>query len=325
VRADGTTEEPLVKPESNPEAIPDDATLDISDEEASESDTLEIDDGNPEPKKAFIKTSEDARRLAIWKTFDSKARSKEAGFVRQVRKFAGIQASKVRTVIVDAKQTKAGIDSALDAVFTDKEHSAVKSSLAPAWIDSMNEGNAHALSTMNKSATVKIANGPLNHTFNVWIEKYGLMKAKEINETTYTTLRKNLQSTLSDGLARGASPKVVADEMLEVCDGVYENLDKARSLLIAETESCCSINFGVSATYQAEGVETKTWLAISDDRTRDDHADADGQTVGIDEPFIVGGEEMDYPGDPEASAENVVRCRCTMLGGMFEALAGQEE
>jgi HK97 family phage portal protein len=303
------------KPELAP--VPDDTVLDIEEDAAEEEPTLDIDE-----EKSFTK-SDDARRLAVWKMFDAKARTKEAGFVRQVQKFSAVQATRMRSAIEGMAQTEKGIDAALNSVFTDKEHSAVKASLAPAWIDSMNEGNDHGLATINKS--VKTSRDVLNKLFNVWIEKNGLMKAKEINETTRTTLRKNLQAILSEGTERGSSPKVMAEEMLEACNEVYDNLDKARALLIAETESCSSINFGVYATYQVEGVETKSWLAISDDRTREPHADADGQTVKINEPFIVDGEPMDYPGDPAASGKNVCRCRCTMLGGMFDALAGQEE
>ncbi len=56
---------------------------------------------------------------------------------------------------------------------------------------------------------------------------------------------------------------------------------------------------------------TKVWLSTPDGRTRADHRDADGQEVGIDEMFDVGGEELAYPGDPSGSASNVCQCRCT--------------
>jgi hypothetical protein len=58
------------------------------------------------------------------------------------------------------------------------------------------------------------------------------------------------------------------------------------------------------------GSSTRTWNAMDDDRTRDAHADADGQEVGVDEAFDVGGEELMYPGDPAGSDENTLNCRC---------------
>jgi uncharacterized protein with gpF-like domain len=73
------------------------------------------------------------------------------------------------------------------------------------------------------------------------------------------------------------------------------------------------VNYGTKETYKAEGVQQKEWLSVQDDRVRDAHAEADSQVVGIDEPFIVDGEELDYPGDPNGSAENVINERCSMV------------
>jgi hypothetical protein len=36
------------------------------------------------------------------------------------------------------------------------------------------------------------------------------------------------------------------------------------------------------------------------------------EPIPTDEPFIVDGEEMDRPGDPAGSPENVTKCRCTL-------------
>lgn len=57
----------------------------------------------------------------------------------------------------------------------------------------------------------------------------------------------------------------------------------------------------------------KMWVAILDDRTRPAHAEADGQRVPINVPFIVMGEELMYPGDTSmgASMENIAGCRCS--------------
>lgn len=74
----------------------------------------------------------------------------------------------------------------------------------------------------------------------------------------------------------------------------------------------------------------KEWVATNDDRTRDEHNEADGQQVPVNEPFIVGGEKMMYPADLSmgASAWNTINCRCTMvtfLAQNNEKLNGLEE
>ncbi|MGN9430655.1 phage minor head protein, partial [Enterococcus faecium] len=69
-----------------------------------------------------------------------------------------------------------------------------------------------------------------------------------------------------------------------------------------------------SATMTADaGVPmVKVWSAAHDERTRVAHAEADGQTRPVDEPFEVGGELLRYPGDQaNGSAKNTIQCRCT--------------
>ncbi len=38
------------------------------------------------------------------------------------------------------------------------------------------------------------------------------------------------------------------------------------------------------------------------------------------QPFIVGGEQLQYPGDPAGSAWNVISCRCTQLPIVEESI-----
>lgn len=53
----------------------------------------------------------------------------------------------------------------------------------------------------------------------------------------------------------------------------------------------------------------KVWISAADERVRPEHVAANGQTVGYDEPFIVGGEQLWYPGDREnGSAGNTIQC-----------------
>lgn len=64
---------------------------------------------------------------------------------------------------------------------------------------------------------------------------------------------------------------------------------------------------------QEMGIEVKKkWIATLDDRTRDAHAQLDGQVVDVDEPFRVDGMEIMEPGDPSAPPELVYNCRCTL-------------
>lgn len=58
---------------------------------------------------------------------------------------------------------------------------------------------------------------------------------------------------------------------------------------------------------------TKEWVTILDEKTRDPHRMADGQVVGVNESFIVAGEALIMPRDPNGSMSNIANCRCMSL------------
>lgn len=77
-------------------------------------------------------------------------------------------------------------------------------------------------------------------------------------------------------------------------------------------------NFGalaasMRAQVQLQASLRKTWVARDDSATRPGHALADGQTVPVNQPFIVNMEPLMAPGDPSGSPSNVINCRCKPL------------
>ena len=84
---------------------------------------------------------------------------------------------------------------------------------------------------------------------------------------------------------------------------------------VVRTEATNAANFGTmqSALTVFPGDEMKKeWIASFDDRTRDTHAEADGQVVNYNDPFFVGGYQIQYPGEPGAPANEVINCRCSV-------------
>lgn len=67
------------------------------------------------------------------------------------------------------------------------------------------------------------------------------------------------------------------------------------------------------------GALEKEWIATADARTRPAHLAAHGQRVAagekfrIEDPLTGAVEELEYPGDPQGSAANVINCRCRMV------------
>lgn len=105
--------------------------------------------------------------------------------------------------------------------------------------------------------------------------------------------------------------------------GVTER-NLADSVRIARTETTRvenSARYEVGKQGEKLGFKMKReWVATTDERTREEHADADGQQVDMDEPFTVGGEQLMYPGDTSlgASAKNTINCRCTIKNIIVE-------
>jgi len=92
--------------------------------------------------------------------------------------------------------------------------------------------------------------------------------------------------------------------------------------LVRSAYSTASNHAALEALLEA-GFTKKQWLTSRDARVRRptpsspfDHQSADGQLVGVREPFIVSGEELMFPGDSSkgASISNLVNCRCTVIG-----------
>jgi SPP1 gp7 family putative phage head morphogenesis protein len=129
-----------------------------------------------------------------------------------------------------------------------------------------------------------------------------------VNDTTF--------SAIADQLAKGQTAGETLDALAARVQGVFETASTSRARMIARTEVVSAAN-GASheAALQSGVVSTKTWFAVSDNRTRDDHVEADGQTVDLEDQFDIGGEALDYPGDPAADPAQTVNCRCTCTWG----------
>jgi len=151
------------------------------------------------------------------------------------------------------------------------------------------------------------------------------------------TTQDNYKSYIKEAVVAAAVSGVILskEDIAESISGKFEETSDSRISSIATTETNIASNDGQDQEMTALGDTdaefedgttmsnyegTKTWVAILDDRTRDAHAEADGQEVGMDEPFSVGGESLMYPGDDnlDASPENLINCRCDMVFSLEE-------
>jgi HK97 family phage portal protein len=140
----------------------------------------------------------------------------------------------------------------------------------------------------------------------LWIAENVGEKVKEILETTLDDLKSEIETAIDEG----ETIPEIASKVAKLYDG-YQGY---RSTLIARTEVISSSNAGSHFAAEQTGLKLKkSWLATSGKRTRQWHKAANGQTKKIDEPFVVKGEKLMFPGDTTlgASGNNIIQCRCT--------------
>jgi 2'-5' RNA ligase len=122
-----------------------------------------------------------------------------------------------------------------------------------------------------------------------------------------------IAQAVADSYQQGLSIPNTAAAIRAAVDGISD----VRATMLARTEMISLVNGGSIAAARlvngaADGGEPqvgyKRWLATEDERTRETHAEADGQVVAIDQPFQVGGEQADFPGDPGLSDEEAINC-----------------
>ncbi len=136
---------------------------------------------------------------------------------------------------------------------------------------------------------------------------YGGNKVVNIADTT----RKGIKAVVDNGLKTGQTREQIAKQIWEKSSG---EMSMARARVIATTESHNAAMSGDYYAMESTGIPfKKRWLTIIDQRTREHHAAVDGQLQESANPFEVAGELLMWPGDPTASASNVVNCRCQMV------------
>lgn len=98
----------------------------------------------------------------------------------------------------------------------------------------------------------------------------------------------------------------------------HRNIGRNRAALIARTETHNASGFAQHNYHQdlsKNGIQmAKQWVATLDQRTRSSHATMNGTQVLMDEPFLMpNGREMQYVGDSNGGAANVINCRCVIV------------
>lgn len=130
------------------------------------------------------------------------------------------------------------------------------------------------------------------------------------------TSRIDIFAIVQAGVEQDKTNVQIAQDIRRAAPG----LAARRSMDRASTSTLESSSLGGNAAAREVKVITKVWWTTLDERTRRgergfDHAAAHLQEVPVQNPFIVSGEMMNYPGDSQlgASVGNRINCRCVPI------------
>lgn len=131
----------------------------------------------------------------------------------------------------------------------------------------------------------------------------------KINEYTRALIKKEIE----DGLAKNLTKDQIARNIKKVTEGT---ISKMRSMRIARTETTHANSKSTRILSDKIPFEqVKIWIPRLDGRERPEHgAMLNKKPIAKTDLFLVGGEYMEYPGDPNhgAGASNIVNCRCSV-------------
>jgi len=136
--------------------------------------------------------------------------------------------------------------------------------------------------------------------------------AVEFGEThflgTAQTTRQEFVDVVRAGIVENESFDQIRLRIVEK----FGEMKSSRATLIGVTESTKLYSAGGAAFRDTYEVPFKMWVAQFVN-TRDTHAAADGQTIKNAELFVVGGDQMRFPGDGFLAEENC-NCGCIAVG-----------
>ena len=133
-----------------------------------------------------------------------------------------------------------------------------------------------------------------------------------------SNITQSLANRISKAIETGRADNLTLQQIAKSVSDKFLPISRSRAALIARTETHNAASFANNSYHLQVQKDLgtkmlKQWVSANDARTRPTHASASGQTVDMDEDFIVGGVPMKFAGDSKGGAKNVVNCRCVIV------------
>lgn len=157
----------------------------------------------------------------------------------------------------------------------------------------------------NRAVALWKARNPFEAAFKAWLNAH-------VGEAI-TSLDATMIAAVRDVVLTGTEN---ADAVSDIATAIRERLGGDIGRRAAEKIARTEVHTASSVAQQQAAEDSqvdlvKTWCSAQDERTRETHADADGQTRDLDEAFSIGTASMMHPG--EGPPEETINCRCCVL------------
>ena len=179
----------------------------------------------------------------------------------------------------------------------------------PYLLDSMEAGFDRGIRRIENLADVSLnisfdVHDPnVERMFNDKLHKFSF----EVNDTT----NKELKRSFREAIIEGENIRMINERASKV----FRMARGYRTVRIARTEILGAYGAGnYRSMVDSRVVETRRWLATRDSRTRDSHADIDGEVVKLKQRYSNG---LRFPGDWTGPLEEFINCRCTEIVESF--------
>jgi len=146
-----------------------------------------------------------------------------------------------------------------------------------------------------------------------------LARTRNLMVRTPDEVYRRIIDELGAAVANGETVDQQAARVRHVLDvtGTENWPARARTVSVTEVTRAYSMG-GLAAALRIEQRESgrrmlKRWDSKEDSAVRLAHRLADGQVQFVSQPFVVAGESLRVPGDPEGSPWNVINCRCRSI------------
>jgi hypothetical protein len=161
-----------------------------------------------------------------------------------------------------------------------------------------------------------------------WVRNY----AQELEQTPGASLTRALRDARFDRAVQKAASTgepLGADLRAKMVTAYRNRALRYRAETIARSETITALheaqNQALDQAVQSGGIDagaiTMTWRSAHDKRVRDAHRGLDGESIARGGVFQSSLGPIRYPGDPSASIENTINCRC-WLEPSVDFLAG---